>query len=157
MPVVMSVERGPLASILDRHKTVFLGNRRWLRHNHRWRAARAAFNGRTNHVAAPPRQLGLTVKQRGAWRESFLQLGGRANSKHDPVKKTGVKRVSIFFDLPYWEVHTFPMYFTIVVSLKAKFMFCKIASECRLIRTHLCTEPSDPAYLRCNALRKKHM
>ena len=43
-------------------KTVFLGNRRWLRHNHRWRAARAAFNGHTNHDEAPPRRSGLTVK-----------------------------------------------------------------------------------------------
>ena len=88
----------------EAQKTVFLGNRRWLRHNHCWRVAHAAFNGRPNHDAAPPRQSRLTVRQRGAWRESFLQLGGRPNSRHDPVKKTGVKRVSILFQLPYWEV-----------------------------------------------------
>ena len=88
----------------EAQKTVFLGNRRWLRPNHRWRAARVAFNGRPNHDAAPPRQSGLTVRQRGAWRESFLQLGGHPHSKHDPVKKTGVKKVSILFQLPYWEV-----------------------------------------------------
>jgi len=85
-------------------KTVFLGNRRWLKPNHRWRNARAAFNGQNNHDAPPPRQTGLTVVQRGAWRESFLQCGGRFNSKADPVKTTGVKRISIFFQLPYWHV-----------------------------------------------------
>ena len=86
------------------HKTVFLGNRRWLRGDHRWRATRAAFNGRPNHDEAPPRQSGLTVIQRGAWRASYLELGGRPNARHDPVKQTGVKRISIFFNLPYWEV-----------------------------------------------------
>jgi len=85
-------------------KTVFLGNRRWLKRNHRWRTARAAFNGQANHDAAPPQQSSLTVVQRGVWRESFLQCGGRANSKADPVKKIGVKRISIFFQLPYWQV-----------------------------------------------------
>ena len=89
------------------HKTIFLGNRRWLRRNHRWRAARAAFNGRPNYDEAPQRQTGLTVIQRGAWRTTYLELGGRPNAKHDPVKKTGVKRISIFFELPYWEVHYF--------------------------------------------------
>lgn len=39
--------------------------------------------------------------------KSFLHLGGRMNSKHDLVKKTGVKRVSILFQLPYWEVSVF--------------------------------------------------
>jgi hypothetical protein len=85
-------------------KTIFLGNRRWLRRNHQWRAAKAAFNGRPNHDKAPPRQSGLTVIQRGARREAYLELGGRENGKHDPVKRTGVKRISILFQLPYWEV-----------------------------------------------------
>lgn len=85
-------------------KTVFLGNRRWLRQNHRWRNARAAFNGQPNHDVAPPRQSGLNIVQRGVWRESFLQCGGHPNSAADPAKKTGVKRVSILFELPYWQV-----------------------------------------------------
>lgn len=85
-------------------KTVFHGNHRWLRHNHHWKAARATFNGSTNHNATPPRQSRLTVRQRRAWRESFLKLGGRPNSQHDLVKRIGIKRVSILFELPYWEV-----------------------------------------------------
>ena len=108
----------------EAQKTIFLGHRRWLRHNHRWRAARAAFNGQTNHDATPPRQSGLTVKQRGAWQESFLQLGGRPNSKHDPVKKTGVKRVSILFQLPYWEV---------LSHVKEFRCFCRIRRLCNCI------------------------
>ena len=85
-------------------KTVF-GHRRWLSRDHRWRFARAAFNGRPNHDDAPSRQSGATVIQRGAWRASFLEQGGRPNSRHNPVKRTGVKRISIFFNLPYWEVN----------------------------------------------------
>ena len=85
-------------------KTVYLGNRRFLQQNHRWRAARAAFSGHPNHDAPPPQQDGKTIVRRGAWRESYLQCGGRKNSEHDPVKSTGVKRVSILFQLPYWEV-----------------------------------------------------
>lgn len=81
----------------ESNKIVFLGNRRWLRHNHRWRFARAAFNGHPNHHPVPPRQTGKTIVQRGAWRESYLQCGGRQNSPHDPVKSTGVKRISILF------------------------------------------------------------
>ena len=88
----------------EAHKTIFLGNRRWLRPNHHWRAARAAFNGRSNHNQAPVHQSGVTVRLRGAWRESFLQLGGRPNSQHDQVKKTGVKQISILFQLPYWDI-----------------------------------------------------
>ena len=89
------------------HKTVFLGHRRWLRPTHRWRGARAAFNGQSNYDPAPPRQCGLTVLQRGGWRESFLQCGGRPNLNADPVKKTGVKRISVLFQLPYWQVRNF--------------------------------------------------
>jgi len=89
---------------IEASKTVYLGNRRWLKRNHRWRSARALFNGHPNHDTAPPRQCGETIIQRGAWRESFLQCGGRRNSKHDPVKSTGVKRISILFELSYWKV-----------------------------------------------------
>ena len=87
-------------------KTVFLGNRRWLKHDHRWREARAAFNGQQYHDLPPPRQTGLSIIQRGGWRESILQCGGHPNSKGDPVKKTRVKRISIFFQLPYWQVRS---------------------------------------------------
>ena len=90
-------------------KTIFLGNCRWLREDHRWRETRAAFNGQQNHDPPPPHQPSLTTVQRGGWRESFLQCGGRRSSKGDPVKKTGVKRISILFHLPYWQVN-FPVY-----------------------------------------------
>ena len=53
-------------------KIVYLGHRRWLRHNHRWRNAREAFNGLPNHDSAPPRQSGQTVVRLGALRESYL-------------------------------------------------------------------------------------
>ena len=88
----------------EAHKTIFLGNRRWLRRNHRWRSACAAFNGQPNFDAALPRQSGLTIVQRGGWRESYLQCGGRPNESLNPLKRTRVKRVSILFQLPYWHI-----------------------------------------------------
>ena len=96
---------GTLAELsTEADKIVFLGNRRWLPQQHRWRNARAAFNGHVNHNAAPPRQSGLSIVQRGAWRESYLECSGRKNAEHDPVKCTGVKRINILFQLPYWEI-----------------------------------------------------
>lgn len=107
----------------EAQKTVFLGHRRWLNADHRWRNARAAFNGHPNHDPKPCRQSGLTVKQRGAWRDSFLDLGGRKNSRDDPVKKTGVKRVSILYDLPYWEVKNY------VLLLLLSMFWCYLALD----------------------------
>ena len=85
-------------------KTFYLGHRRWLPFEHSWRSARAAFDGQPNHDVAPPRQSGQIVVRLGAIRESYLQCGGRRNGEHDPMKRTGIKRISIFFQLPYWEV-----------------------------------------------------
>ena len=89
---------------MEARKTVFLGNMRWLKEDHHWRASRAAFDGLPNHDPTPPRQSGVTIQLRGAWLESFLQLGGRPNSRYDPVKTTGVRRISVLYELPYWEV-----------------------------------------------------
>ena len=53
---------------------------------------------------APDRPTGEEILQWGTARSNFLAGGGAENSNGDPVKLHGVKRRSIFFDLPYWKV-----------------------------------------------------
>lgn len=86
------------------HKMLFFGNRRFLRPNHVRRAATGSVNNMVEDRPAPARQSGLTIVQRGAWRASYLDLGGRRDGPSDPVKVTGVKRVSSLYELPYWRV-----------------------------------------------------
>jgi len=40
----------------------------------------------------------------GLEQENFLREGRVEDSNAGPMKKHGVKRVSIFYRLPYWEV-----------------------------------------------------
>jgi hypothetical protein len=47
---------------------------------------------------------GEDIIRYAAWRESYLQLGGRENGPGDPVHVTGVKRLSALFELDYWQV-----------------------------------------------------
>ena len=42
----------------------------------------------------------------GAWRQSYLDLGGKEGAASDHVHVTGVKRLNAFFELPYWQVNT---------------------------------------------------
>ena len=47
---------------------------------------------------------GVDVVRYAAWRQSYLDMGGKEDGKHDPVHITGVKRLSALFELPYWQV-----------------------------------------------------
>ena len=83
------------------HKMVYLGARRFLDANHPFRRARAAFNNHPEWQLAPERPTGEEILQWATEREQFLREGGVENSEDDPVRLHGVKRRSIFFDLPY--------------------------------------------------------
>lgn len=85
-------------------KMVYLGSCRWLPLDHRFRRARAAFDGNTELREAPTRPLGHDILQMGEERAAYLADGGREDGEDDPVKAYGVKRVSILNDLPYWAV-----------------------------------------------------
>jgi len=90
------------ASLLG--KMIYLGGRRYLHEAHRFRRARASFNGEQEWQLPPERPIGEEVLRWGTQRSEFLRNGGVENSDVDPVKLHGVKRRSIFFDLPYWKV-----------------------------------------------------
>jgi len=78
-------------------KSVFLGHRRFLRPDHKYRRWRKAFDGNNEEGRAP---LPLTGDQ------LFQKVRGLENNFGKPFAKTlatrGWKKRSIFFELPYW-------------------------------------------------------
>ena len=86
------------------NKMIYLGSRRYLQGDHRFRRARAAFNNHQEWRLPPEAPTGEEVLRWGTQRSQFLSDGGVENSNTDPVKLHGVKRRSILFDLPYWKV-----------------------------------------------------
>lgn len=83
---------------------VYMGNRRFLPPDHRYRRARVAFDGNQELRAAPQRASGAEIRRCAEEREHFLASGGAEDDDEDPVRTHGVKRLSALFELPYWEV-----------------------------------------------------
>lgn len=86
---------------------VYLGACRFLDVGHRFRNATTAFNGRPKRDGTPLHQSGQEVYNNGMEREEYLYAGGVEDSEEDLVRKHDVKRVNIFYRLPYWEVSMF--------------------------------------------------
>ena len=86
------------------HKMIYLGGRRFLDAEHPFRRTRASFNNHPEWQMAPERSTGEEILQWGIQREEFLRAGGVKNSSDNPVRLHSVKRRSIFFDHPYWQV-----------------------------------------------------
>lgn len=85
-------------------KMIYLGSRRYLPRDHRFRRARAAFNNHPEYGDYPARRSGTGILEQGRKRAMWLRDGGVEDSDADPVKRHGVKRASIFYALPYWKV-----------------------------------------------------
>jgi hypothetical protein len=91
-----------------KYKQVFLGARRWTRRNHLFRR-NLRFNGHPEHGSAPPRQSAGDVLRSAQSRLEYLQgmdtgRPGRPDGPLDPYRRLGVRRRSVLFDLPYWQV-----------------------------------------------------
>jgi hypothetical protein len=84
-------------------KIVYGGIRRYLARHHPYRR-NMRFNGERKTRTRPQVVSGPDVIKYAAWRQSYLDLGGTKRAKSDPVHCTGVKRLSAFFELPYWQV-----------------------------------------------------
>ena len=84
-------------------KIVFGGIRRYLAHHHPYRR-NTRFNGKRESRTRPQVVSGLDVIKYTAWRQSYLDLGGRKGTKGGSVYSIGVKRLSALFELPYWQV-----------------------------------------------------
>lgn len=93
-------------------KNVYLGHRRYLSRSHPYRRLKQAFDG-DEELRPPPRPLtGRDIVRyasvRNRWMAASVQ--SRPGTEHDPVHDTGVKRLSAFYRLPYWQVRlTQPM------------------------------------------------
>ena len=85
-------------------KVVYLGARRNLDPQHPWRRARKAFNNKTEDRHELPRLTGAQILEFAEERQRWLNNGGRPMGEGDPVKRHGVKRLSILYRLPYWQV-----------------------------------------------------
>ena len=88
-------------------KMLYMGGRRLLCGEHRFRRSRQAFNGLPEFNPPPGRPSGQDILDRGESRAAFLESGGEDEDDEDPVKVHGVKRASILFQLPYWKVRNF--------------------------------------------------
>ena len=81
-------------------KTVYLGHRRFLPQNHRYRKQKKAFDGNTEE-RTPPRVLtGEDVYE--MVKDLKVVLGKRKRSNNTPVVDGPWKKRSIFYELPYW-------------------------------------------------------
>ncbi|KAL6557058.1 hypothetical protein OROHE_006934 [Orobanche hederae] len=79
-------------------KCVYMGHRRWLESNNRYRKMTVAFNGEVEERRAPPLRSGIEVFKEV---ENLNIQFGKKFSKDVPSR--GWKKHSIFFDLPYWK------------------------------------------------------
>ncbi|XP_050902383.1 uncharacterized protein LOC127112997 [Lathyrus oleraceus] len=78
-------------------KTVYLGHRRFLNHNHPYRRLKKAFNGYQEYKVAPKALTGEEVYHRV--RNISVSFG----KKQKKITSNNIwKKSSVFFDLPYW-------------------------------------------------------
>ena len=79
-------------------------HRRYLREDHYFRAADAAFDGEANHDMESEPLTGNQTIRRGFESEAYIDGGGTEKDEEFPAKVHGVKRVSALYQLPYWRV-----------------------------------------------------
>ena len=87
-------------------KNIYLGHRRYLHRRHPYRRLRHAFDGHQEDREPPPLLTGGDIKgyaqERVSWNQE--QQGRTGGGEGDPIHRTGVKRLSALFQLPYWQV-----------------------------------------------------
>ena len=87
-------------------KNVYLGHRRYLSRWHPYRRLKHSFDGQQEYRPPPPILTGCDIKGYAEERLSFLQKSQerRGGGEGDPIHRTGVKRLSALYLLPYWQV-----------------------------------------------------
>ena len=83
---------------------LYLGNRKWLPPNHRFRRTHVSFDGHQEMRPVPSRPSRHDILHMEEERVAYLGSGGRQDGEDDLVKQHGVKRVSVLYELPYWAV-----------------------------------------------------
>jgi len=88
-------------------KVIYRSHRRWLEEGHTYRSSyyRAKdFDGKLERRPSPVTTTASDIMQWAEEKRQYDAEGGKADGPDDPYKKYGVKRLSIFFRLPYWKV-----------------------------------------------------
>lgn len=87
-------------------KCTYGGTRRWLSVDHRYRCGQMNihFTGKVEERQKPPVVTASQQLQYAMDYESWIKAGNRDGAAGDPSKIYGVKRKSILYTLPYWEV-----------------------------------------------------
>ena len=79
-------------------------HRRYLRQDHHFRGADAAFDHEADEEIEEPPLTGNQTIRRGYESEAYIDGGGTEKDNEFPAKQHGVKRVSALYQLPYWRV-----------------------------------------------------
>ena len=88
-------------------KTTYGGqHRKWLDTGHPFREAMEAFDGVAKYGQRPVYVNAEQILEWAAVRENWLKDDRRVQAA-DPVRRTGIKRRSLLYDLPYWKVNFF--------------------------------------------------
>jgi hypothetical protein len=83
---------------------VYMGIRRWLCPDHRFRRSRIPFDGNQKWGEASRCPTSEDIRAMGEERAEFLHNGGVEDLQQDPIKEHGVKRVPSLYQLPCWAV-----------------------------------------------------
>ena len=88
----------------DLRKTTYeCQHRKWLAPGHPFREATDAFDGYPEYGETPPSVTPTQILEWARERHNWVQAGRRVQAA-DSVRRTGIKRRSLLYDLPYWEV-----------------------------------------------------
>ncbi|KAH0642243.1 hypothetical protein KY290_033841 [Solanum tuberosum] len=82
-------------------KWCFMGHRRFLRRNHRFRLSRVRFNGSTEERNPPLKLSGSNILRQIVEGGGGVELNGRRKRSRRATKQWNKR--SIFFELPYWD------------------------------------------------------
>jgi hypothetical protein len=99
------------------HKNVYEDFRKFLPQDHQFRGDSVHF-GSEERAVDIGRLSGEDVLRFAAMRDAWLRAGNTALSDGDPVHRTGIKRLSAMYKLPYWKVrehHRYPTPATVIV------------------------------------------
>ena len=86
-------------------KHCYLGHRRWLPSNHKWRRNNISFNNKVETRDAPVPLTGAQVLQQYESFEqvTFGKMSNKRKQREEDTRWHNWRKKSIFFELPYWK------------------------------------------------------
>jgi hypothetical protein len=93
-------------NVFDDQHRIYLPESHWMREEE------ALFRGRSERRTPSPRMTGPAVRLAGEARQRYVVGGGTISAREDPVRVNGVKKASVLFTLPYWEVSFYYHHFS---------------------------------------------